>query len=91
MAFSRQDIRPGETVRAVIVPPHPPMLSAWAEVDAGAELPMYEGARLCGVGRVLWRRDADWPLSQTDEDRFLAWIQGSDKGPIPAERPDRRP
>ena len=74
LAFSRSDVAPGEEVSVVIVPPFPEMVPLWAEVEPGTELPMYEGVRVCGVGRVLWRSPTELPLPEADEQRFLAWL-----------------
>src|SRR5690242_11337455 len=62
-AFSRENIAPGESCRAVIVAFFPVVVPRWATVGQGAELPMYEGPRVCGVGRVLWRSATKLPLS----------------------------
>ncbi|MGI8701466.1 MAG: hypothetical protein ACR2JU_09730 [Nocardioidaceae bacterium] len=37
-------------------------------------LPMYEGARVCGHGTVIWRADILMPLAEHDEQRFLQWL-----------------
>jgi len=81
LGFERMNITPGDTVLVVIVPPYPEMVQAWSEVQPGADLPMYEGSRVCGHGRVLWRRDTVLPLSEGDEERFRGWlIEGSEYG-----------
>lgn len=77
LAFSRSDVAPGDEVRVVIVPPFPEMVPLWAEVQPGTELPMYEGVRVCGVGRVLWRTTTEWPLPEADEERFRGWLSAS--------------
>lgn len=60
--FSRENIAPGEMARAVIVPPFPGMLPEWARVEPGTELPMYEGARVCGYGRCgAWTPRCRYP------------------------------
>jgi len=79
LGFDREQVAPGDTVRVVIVPPFPAMLPSWSQVDAGESLPMYEGARVCGHGRVLWRRATTLPLPIHDEDRFRRWLmEGSE-------------
>jgi hypothetical protein len=78
LAFSRENIAPGEDVRLVIVPPFPQMVSEWSHVQVGDELPMYEGAQVCGHGRILWRRETSLPLTTDDETRFRDWVQGPD-------------
>ncbi|NTW38509.1 MAG: hypothetical protein HGA44_01265 [Cellulomonadaceae bacterium] len=74
LAFSAQHIHPGDQVRVVIVPPYPQMLPEWSRVVIGDVLPMYEGSRVCGHGRVLWRRDTYLPVPEPDERRFRAWV-----------------
>ena len=83
LAFSRSNIEPGDVVRLVIVPPFPEMLDQWANVEPGADLRMFEGSRICGVGRVLWRREAELPLAPHDEDRYRAWVAGPEGAPDP--------
>ena len=83
LAFSREDIHSGEEVRVVIVPPYPQIVSEWASVSVGDELPMYEGSRVRGRGRVLWRRDTSLPLPAEDEERFRSWVTGPPDGPDP--------
>ena len=81
LGFDQTSIAPGDTVRVVIVPPYPPMVQAWTQVQPGDDLPMYEGSRICGHGRVLWRRDTMLPLPETDEQRFRRWlVDGSEYG-----------
>lgn len=74
LAFSKKDVRPGETVRVVIVPPYPQMVSEWARVDVGDELPMYEGLQVCARGTVRWRRNTRLPIPVDHEERFRAWV-----------------
>ena len=74
LGFSKEDIRPGDQVRVVIVPPFPAMLVEWSRVPVGAELRMYEGRRLCGRGTVLWKQDTQLPLPEQDEQRFRQWL-----------------
>ncbi len=77
LAFSKANIHPGDEVRVVIVPPYPQMVSEWKQVAIGDVLPMYEGLRICGYGRVLWRRDTQLPVPEQDEERFRAWVLDS--------------
>ena len=74
LGFSKEDIRPGDQVRVVIVPPFPAMLVEWSRVPVGAELRMYEGRRLCGRGMVLWKQDTQLPLLEQDENLFRQWL-----------------
>jgi len=74
LAFSAQHILPGDQVRVVIVPPYPQMVAEWGQVAIGDALPMYEGSRVCGHGRVLWRRDTHLPVPEPDEQRFRTWV-----------------
>ena len=83
LAFSRTNISPGESVRAVIIPPFPAVMDQWAEVQPGTRLPMYEGPNVVGVGKVLWVRECDLPLSPRDEATYRAWAEGPDDGPEP--------
>jgi hypothetical protein len=71
LGFSRENVAPGEIVRVVIVPFFPAMVRQWSTVDVGTELPMYEGAMVCGLGRVLWREDTRLPIPPDDEARFI--------------------
>jgi hypothetical protein len=74
-AFSRDRFGPGESTHAVIVTLFPEMVDRWnLEVEPGAVLPMYEGARVCGHGTVLWRDHIRLPLVEADEQRFLRWL-----------------
>jgi hypothetical protein len=51
--------------RPAIVPLFPETVVQWdREVTPGVSLPMYEGARVCGHGTVIWR--ADMPGSPLD-------------------------
>ncbi|WP_024288941.1 hypothetical protein [Cellulomonas sp. KRMCY2] len=74
LAFSKEDIHPGDEVRVVIVPPLPQTVSEWSHVAIGDVLPMYEGPRVCGHGRVLLRRDTYLPVPDQDDERFRAWV-----------------
>ncbi len=75
LAFSRDVVLPGESVHAVIVTLFPEMVAQWdREVTPGVSLPMYEGARVCGHGTVIWRGDILTPLAEHDEQRFLQWL-----------------
>lgn len=75
-AFSRDRVVPGERAHAVIVSLFPEMVDQWnLEVEPGVVLPMYEGARVCGHGTVLWRADITLPLIEAGQKRFLRWLQ----------------
>jgi hypothetical protein len=75
LAFSRDRVGPGESAHAVIVTLFPEMVDQWnPEVEPGVVLPMYEGARVCGHGTVLWRENITLPLDEADERRFLGWL-----------------
>lgn len=75
LAFSRDRVGPGESAHAVIVTLFPEMVDQWnLEVEPGVVLPMYEGARVCGHGTVLWRDNITLPLDAADEQRFLGWL-----------------
>jgi hypothetical protein len=72
--FARNNIAPGERVRAVIVAMYSEEVPLWTGVVEGIDLPMYEGSRVCGHGRVLWRAETKWPLPEGDEARFRSWL-----------------
>ncbi|MHA3947177.1 hypothetical protein [Cellulomonas bogoriensis] len=74
LAFSKENIHPGDEVRVVIVPPYPQMVGEWTRIVVGDVLPMYEGPRVCGHGRVLWRRGTQLPVPRRDEEMFRAWV-----------------
>jgi hypothetical protein len=79
LAFDQERVRPGDTARVVIVPPFPPIVAAWSRVQVGDDLPMYEGAKVCGYGRVLWRRQTTLPVPAEDEARYRRWLaEGSE-------------
>lgn len=79
LAFSRDVVLPGESAYAVIVPPFPQMVGQWdLEVQPGVVLPMYEGARVCGHGTVIWRTNITLPLDQAVEQRLRAWLTDPD-------------
>ena len=70
--FSSRDVEPGSRCRAVVVQLVPAFL-AWQGVHEGDVLPCYEGARVVGHGRVLWREDIPG-VTDADEARWLAWL-----------------
>ena len=70
--FSRQDIHPGTTCRAVIVQLVPATLD-WQRVHVGLTLPCYEGHRVVAHGRILWREDVE-NITDEDKARWLAWL-----------------
>lgn len=72
--FSRSDIAPGETVRAVIVPPFPDIVASWEAVAEGDTLKLYEGPDVRGSALVLWRAATTLPMTEADEDRFATWL-----------------
>lgn len=75
LAFSRDVVLPGQSVYAVVVPPFPEMVDRWdLEVQPGVVLPMYEGARVCGHGTVIWRRNITLPLDRAEEQRLRTWL-----------------
>ena len=75
LRFSRDRVLPGEKVHAVIATVFPEMVDQWnVEVEPGVVLPMYEGARVCGHGTVIWRTNISLPLNESEEQRFLSWL-----------------
>jgi len=72
--FSRTNILPGDQCRAVIVAFLRALVPRWASVEVAAQLPMYEGSRVCGAGLVLWRTATELPVPPADGERFLAWL-----------------
>ena len=78
LAFDQENIQPGDTVRAVIVPVFPET-PEWAEVSAGTDLVMYEGLRVCGHARVLWQRTTMERVPPSDIDTYIRWLsEGSE-------------
>lgn len=75
LGFSREDIHPGETVRAVIVALFFGSVPAWKGVGPGDELRMYEGLRICGRGTVIWVKPSNWPMPEVDQVRFTRWLE----------------
>ncbi len=74
-AFSREQVLPGDSVHAVIATLVPEMVAQWdLEVEPGVVLPMYEGARVCGHGTVIWRTHITFPLQEREEQRFVKWL-----------------
>jgi hypothetical protein len=75
LAFSRDQVLPGESVHAVIATVFPEMVDQWnLEVEPGVVLPMYEGARVCGHGTVIWRTNITLPMDESEERPFLRWL-----------------
>ena len=73
--FSAAPVVPGQVVRAVIVVLYPQTVQQWEEqVDIGSRLPMYEGSRVVGEGRVLWRSPAVLPLDDQKASTFDSWL-----------------
>lgn len=74
-ALSRDEVLPGEQVHAVIVTPFPGMVARWhLEAQPGVILPLYEGARICGHGSVLWSTPITRPLTAEVANRFRRWL-----------------
>jgi hypothetical protein len=74
LGFARENIAPGESVKAVIVAMFAEEVPLWSAVDEGTELPMYKGNRVCGHARVLWHAVTALPLPDADESRFVEWL-----------------
>lgn len=73
LVWERDRVELGETVRAVIIPMSP---ETWADLEAGDELVMYEGSRVCGRATVVWRdTTAAWPVNAEDLPRFRKWAK----------------
>ncbi|MDO6144561.1 hypothetical protein [Paenarthrobacter aurescens] len=83
LGFSRANLHPGESVRAVIVPLFPEAVPAWSEVLPDDELRMYEGLRLCGVGTVLWAEQATLPMPDDEQEQLLCRLAVPQKGGRP--------
>ncbi|TCP56829.1 hypothetical protein EV191_101776 [Tamaricihabitans halophyticus] len=76
LAFSRPVVHPGERALAVIIPIFPALIPRWRrDVVGGVVLPMYEGPRVCGHGRVLWVAETRLPLPDDDEACFVHWLE----------------
>lgn len=76
LGFSRSDIHPGDTVRAVAVPLFPAEVPAWRTVAVGDTLRMYEGSRICGYGVVAWVAPATWHMPIDEQEEFSRWLAG---------------
>jgi hypothetical protein len=70
--FSRQDVTPGSSCRAVIVQLVPATVQ-WQQVHEGLTLPCYEGNRVVANGHVRWREDVE-DITDVDKIRWLAWL-----------------
>jgi hypothetical protein len=70
--FSRHDIAPGSSCRAVIVQLVPETLE-WQQVREGLTLPCYEGNRVVAHGRVLWRELSSTSATTTGPDGSRGW------------------
>jgi hypothetical protein len=78
-AMSPAQLSPGERARAVILPPFPEIIPRWRrEVVPDVVLPMYEGMRVVGHGRVLWVAETDLVVSAPDEARVIRWLAGGE-------------
>ncbi len=75
VACSDELVRPGDEVSVVIVPVYAEVLAAWEVVAVDDLLPMYEGSRVCGHGRVLWRRATRLPVPADDVEVFREWVK----------------
>ena len=81
LAFSQPEVAPGDRARAVIITPFPEMVDQWRrEVVPGVVLPMYEGSRVCGHGKVMWSVEVRLPLSEREETRLLQWLEQPEAG-----------
>jgi hypothetical protein len=74
LGFSRTDLRPGHSARAIVVALFLQHTAQWRDVGPDDVLRMYEGSRLCGHGRVAWVEPATWPLPDDEQDRLAAWL-----------------
>ena len=74
LGFSRTDIRPGDRARAILATLFLDHVPAWWDVSAGDELRLYEGSRVCGLGRVRWVEPATWPMPEAEQSRLAEWL-----------------
>ena len=74
LGFSRSDIAPGERTRAILVALFVDRIPAWHEVTPDDVLRMYEGPRVCGVGRVRWVKPATWQTPALEQARLVEWL-----------------
>ncbi|MEU8820884.1 hypothetical protein [Actinoplanes sp. NPDC048796] len=74
LGFSRPQIRPGDSVRAIVVALFLEHTPDWQDVGPDDVLRMYEGSRICGHGRVAWVKPAIWPMPEDEQDRLAAWL-----------------
>lgn len=73
LGFSRSNIAPGESARAIIVPLFVELVR-WSDVHDGDELRMYEGSRICGTARVCWVKRATCPMPADEQEMLLPWL-----------------
>lgn len=74
LGFSRSDIAPGEHTRAILVAVFVERVPAWHEVTPDDVLRMYEGPRVCGLGRVRWVEPATWQMPEEEQARLIEWL-----------------
>ena len=75
VACSHELVRPGDEVLVVIAPVYAEVLAAWEVVAVDDLLLMYEGSRVCGHGRVLWRRMTRLPVPAEDVALFRTRVK----------------
>lgn len=74
LGFSRTNIRPGDHVRAILVPLFVGQVPGWLDVEPGDVLRMYEGARVCGHGHVRWIKAATWHMPEDQQEHLVGWL-----------------
>lgn len=74
LGFSRTNIRPGEQVRAILVPLFLDHAPEWRDVEPNDVLRMYEGARICGQGHVRWVEPTTWHMPEDEQDRLIGLL-----------------
>ena len=83
--FSRIDIHPEDTARAVLAPLFLERLPAWPDVGPGDEPRMHEGARIRGQATVVWVEPATWFMPDEQHERFTQRLKPPISGNTPSQ------
>lgn len=86
--FGHFPVMLGDTLRAVLIPMFPEEVPGWHDLRGGEELPMYEGARVCGRATVVWIRAVTLPLPESDATRLAEWAKGGHEPPGATSHPE---
>lgn len=75
LGFSRTEIRPGESARAILVPLFVAEYPEWLGVKEADVLRLYEGPRICAHGVVARVVPATWPMPESEQAELLRWFE----------------